>query len=201
MGNVGPYEAAAYCNWLGQEEGIPEEQRCYEITGNQIKLKTSYLSLSGYRLPTEAETEYATRAGAVTARYFGETEELLPKYAWYVRNSQGKTWPVGSLKPNDLGFFDMHGNVWTWCQESYKPYPQGEEPSDDEEDNELAIFATRGRVLRGGSFFNPASDGRSASRVSNQPTNRHNRDGFRLARTLPLEGFTALPPPPERGRK
>ena len=80
------------------------------------------MSLTGYRLPTEAEMEYATRAGAMTSRYFGETEDLLPKYAWYTKNSQEKTWPVGSLKPNDLGLFDVQGNVYTWCQERYKGY-------------------------------------------------------------------------------
>ena len=120
------YQAAAYCNWLSKEEGIPEDQWCYEIKDGQVtKLKANYLSLTGYRLPTEAEMEFATRAGALTSRYFGETEDLLPKYAWYTKNSQEKTWPVGSLKPNDLGLFDVQGNVYTWCQESYKAYPQG----------------------------------------------------------------------------
>ena len=90
------------------------------------KLKENYLSLTGYRLPTEAEMEYATRAGAVTSRYYGETEELLAKYAWYRRTRRRQTWPVGSLKPNDLGLFDVQGNVFTWCQESYKDYPAGE---------------------------------------------------------------------------
>ena len=95
--------AAKYCNWLSKEEGISQDQWCYEINGDEIKLKASYLSLTGYRLPTESEMEYATRAGAVTSWYFGGTDELLPKYAWYNKNSQEKTWPVGSLKPNDLG--------------------------------------------------------------------------------------------------
>ncbi len=120
------YQAAAYCNWLSKEEGIAEDQWCYEIKGQVTKLKENYLSLTGYRLPTEAEMEYATRAGALTSRYYGETEELLPKYAWYQKNSQERTWPVGSLKPNDLGLFDVQGNVFTWCQESYKAYPAGE---------------------------------------------------------------------------
>ena len=94
------------------------------------------MSLTGYRLPTEAEMEYATRAGALTSRYYGETEELLPKYAWYNKNSQERTWPVGSLKPNDLGLFDVQGNVYTWCQESFKAISSEKErkSAEDKED-------------------------------------------------------------------
>jgi formylglycine-generating enzyme required for sulfatase activity len=146
-------------------------------------LKENYLSLSGYRLPTEAEMEYATRAGALTSRYFGETEELLPKYAWYSKNSKERTWPVGSLKPNDLGLFDVQGNVYTWCQESYKPYPQGEEVSEDKEDV-LTIISTSSRVLRGGSFCNQASFVRSSYRNYLVPTFRNTDFGFRVARTF-----------------
>ncbi len=192
------YQAAAYCNWLSKEEGIDEKEWCYEIKGKVTKLKENYLSLSGYRLPTEAEMEYATRAGAVTSRYFGETEELLPKYAWYTKNSKEQTWPVGSLKPNDLGLFDVQGNVFTWCQESYKAYPtgKGEEAAEDKED-ELVISPTQSRVLRGGSFHNLASNVRSAYRINIVPTIRSYNNGFRLARTLPLDPFTALPPTPK----
>jgi formylglycine-generating enzyme required for sulfatase activity len=131
------HQAAAYCNWLSKQEGIDEEQWCYEIKDGQVtKLKANYLSRTGYRLPTEAEVEYATRAGALTSRYYGETEELLPKYAWYITNSQDKTWPVGNLKPNDLGLFDMQGNATTWCQDRYESSPsgRGEELGEDKED-------------------------------------------------------------------
>src|ERR1019366_8759032 len=126
-----------------------------------------------------------TRAGAVTSRYFGETDELLAKYAWYNKNSQEKTWPVGSLKPNDLGLFDVQGNVYTWCQERYKGYPkgQGEEPEDDKEDI-LGINNLNSRVLRGGSFRFQASVVRSADRSDNVPTFRGNDIGFRPARTF-----------------
>jgi formylglycine-generating enzyme required for sulfatase activity len=177
------YQAVAYCNWLSKEEGIPEDQWCYEIKGNATKLKEKYLSLTGYRLPTEAEMEYATRAGALTSRYYGETEELLSKYAWYNKNSQERTWPVGSLKPNDLGLFDVQGNVFTWCQESFKGYPQGEEVSEDKEDV-LTIVSTNSRVLRGGSFLLHASNVRSSLRDLNVPSVRYDNLGFRLARTF-----------------
>jgi formylglycine-generating enzyme required for sulfatase activity len=179
------HQAAAYCNWLSKEEGIEEAQWCYEIKDGQvIRLKANYLSLTGYRLPTEAEMEYATRAGALTSRYYGEAEDLLPKYAWYWNNSQEKTWPVGSLKPNDFGLFDIQGNTFTWCQERYMDYPsnQGEEVEDKEDifsfDNQYS------RVLRGGSFFYHASKVRSASRSSDGPAIRDDRFGFRPARTF-----------------
>jgi eukaryotic-like serine/threonine-protein kinase len=177
-------QAAAYCNWLSKEEGIPEEQWCYEIKGNVVKLKEKYLSLSGYRLPTEAEMEYATRAGALTSRYYGETEELLPKYAWYNKNSQERTWPVGSLKPNDLGLFDVQGNVFTWCQERYKAYPIGKGDEAEDQEDGLVVISTDSRVLRGGSFANQASSVRSARRNVTVPTNRDNLFGFRPARTF-----------------
>ncbi len=207
IGGVTWYRAAAYCNWLSEHEGIPKEQWCYEPNkdgnyDNGMKMAPNYLKLTGYRLPTEAEMEYATRAGAVTARYFGETDNLLPNFAWYQKNSQQMTSPVGSLKPNDLGLFDVQGNVDTWCQESYKDYQSGKEGEvvEDREDD-LVILSTRSRVLRGGSFVDPASLMRSANRNLYVPTDPVVNFGFRLARTLPLGSLTALPPTPERRRK
>jgi formylglycine-generating enzyme required for sulfatase activity len=213
IGGVSWHEAAAYCNWLSKEEGIPEAQWCYEIPGEQpggvspgslqkMKLKAKYLSLLGYRLPTEAEVEYATRAGALTSRHYGETEELLPKYAWYAKNSQERMWPVGSLKPNDLGLFDVLGNVYVWCQERYKEYPagKGDEAVEDQEDG-LVVTSTERRVLRGGSVAYQASLVRSATRDNDVPRSRSYIIGFRLARTLSLGSLTALPPTAEGGRK
>jgi formylglycine-generating enzyme required for sulfatase activity len=218
------YQAVAYCNWLSQQEGLPESEWCYEplvdrkaiaaladssagllagsfgplvATGGLVsrridpgyragmKLAQNYLQRRGYRLPTGAEWEYACRAGAVTSRYYGETEELLEKYAWCVKNGQERTWPVGSKKPNDLGLFDMHGNVWTWCQERFKNYSQGmgEKAIEDKEDN-LSIKIQEGRVLRGGSFADLAVYVRSAARSGNVPGARNSPVGFRPARTF-----------------
>jgi formylglycine-generating enzyme required for sulfatase activity len=215
------YTAAAYCNWLSQQEGIPEEHWCYETNARQLSqekvrvgvslllpqdplgraastsfflvdrhpqvtaLKQNCLGLRGYRLPLEAEVEYACRAGAVTSRYYGETAELLAQYGWYVQNSKDRSWPVGLKKPNDLGFFDLHGNVWTWCQEGFWDYttPKGGEIIEDKDDYER-IIPTIDRVLRGGSFINHAVNVRSAYRLWNVPTNRFTYVGLRPARTF-----------------
>jgi formylglycine-generating enzyme required for sulfatase activity len=213
------HRAAAYCNWLSEQEGIPPEQWCYETNAELLSrekvsvsvmlllqrhplvaagtssyfvvdrrpgvtaLRKNYLSLTGYRLPREAEWEYACRAGAVTSRYYGETEELLPKYAWYLKNSQEKWWPVGGLKPNDLGLFDMQGNVLTWCQGIHKSYPRGEEPVEDKEDIDGINFQYD-CVMRGGSFVLRASVVRSAFRYNVQPTGGFTEFGFRPARTF-----------------
>jgi formylglycine-generating enzyme required for sulfatase activity len=180
------HQAAAYCNWLSKEEGIDEAQWCYEIKDGQVaKLKANYLSRTGYRLPTEAEVEYATRARALTSRYYGETEELLPKYAWYDKSSQEGTWPAGGLKPNDFGLFDVQGNVYTWCQERYLRYPPGggEKPGEDKEDID-SINIQESRVLRGGSFDSRASNVRSASRFDGVLAVSVSGVGFRPARTF-----------------
>ena len=184
------YTAAAYCNWLSEQEGIPREQWCYLPNKegkfeDGMSLSPNYLNLAGYRLPTEAEMEYATRAGALTSRYFGESDELLPQYAWYTRNSNEKPWPVGSLKPNDLGLFDVQGNAFTWCQESYKEYSpdKGDEAAEDREDAGV-VKSTNRRVLRGGSFNDPASLLRLSNRALNVPPFQNYRYGFRAARTF-----------------
>ncbi|MCI0463375.1 MAG: SUMF1/EgtB/PvdO family nonheme iron enzyme, partial [Gemmataceae bacterium] len=130
MINVQWYVAAQYCRWLSELEGIPEAEMCYPPIAvieeskarlTPLKLPADYLSRKGYRLPTEAEWEYACRAGTQTSRYYGETEMLVGAYGWYLDNARGRAWPVGQKRPNDFGLFDMYGNVWQWCQESARP--------------------------------------------------------------------------------
>jgi formylglycine-generating enzyme required for sulfatase activity len=138
-------------------------------------------------LPTEAEWEYACRAESVTSWYYGESEELIGKYAWYAQNSGDRGWPVGKKKPNDFGLFEMHGNVWNWCQDRYKDHPRGagDRVFNDNEDG-LEINPEEGRILRAGSFRNVARSARSSNRNFFVPTLRFNLVGFRVARTMPV---------------
>jgi hypothetical protein len=183
------YEAAAYCNWLSLKEGLPQQEWCYEPNASGqyaegMKPAADFLSRTGYRLPTEAEWEYACRAGAVTSRYYGETRELLPKYAWYQENSKERTWPVGSLQPNEFGLFDMQGNVWQWCQGAYADYRLPEGGGAVEDLVEAAAATDKiSRVLRGGSFLARPSSVRSANRGRDLPVIRSTVTGFRVART------------------
>jgi formylglycine-generating enzyme required for sulfatase activity len=128
MNDLSWYDAAAYCNWLSKQEEIPEDQWCYAPNEKGeyaagMRVVAGYLGKTGYRLPTEAEREYACRAGSETPWYFGAGRDLLGKYAWFSGNSVDQSHPVGTLRPNDLGMFDLHGNVNEWCQDSYIEWP------------------------------------------------------------------------------
>jgi serine/threonine protein kinase/formylglycine-generating enzyme required for sulfatase activity/Tfp pilus assembly protein PilF len=173
-------EAAAYCNWLSAQEGIPEKEWCYT---SALTPKANYFSLSGYRLPTEAEWEYACRAGAVTKSYFGEATDLLGEYSWYLANSNDCSSPVGRKKPNDFGLFDMHGNVYSWCQDTFADnYPKVKGASKTESD--MAISNVIGaRSARGGSFNSSELNLRSAYRYWS-PSLNNPEIGFRVARTI-----------------
>jgi formylglycine-generating enzyme required for sulfatase activity/WD40 repeat protein/tetratricopeptide (TPR) repeat protein/tRNA A-37 threonylcarbamoyl transferase component Bud32 len=190
------YDAAAYCNWLSEQEGIPRDQWCYEPNAEGqyaqgMKLAANYLQCTGYRLPTEAEWEFACRAGAVTRYSFGESDDLLERYGWYQKIGQNKMWPVGSLKPNDLGLFDMHGNGWEWCQDAIKPYRSSQDGKAVEAVEEsAAINNSSNRAPRGGGWNDAAPVLRSAQRWGTTPAlSRQNNLGFRPVRTLPFSAF------------
>ena len=189
--------AAAYCNDLSRREGIPAEQWCYESAasdyGNEMRTKKQILSLNGYRLPTEAEIEYATRAGAVTERFYGDSIDLLPRYAWYASNSDGMTWPCGTLKPNDLGLFDVIGNVLQWSQSIYHADPRQraqfalvmDDVENEPETADHESFSNVFRAQRGGSFLHSRWESRSAARtLYSLMTDSTDFFGFRVARTI-----------------
>jgi formylglycine-generating enzyme required for sulfatase activity/tRNA A-37 threonylcarbamoyl transferase component Bud32 len=191
MIDVSWYDAAAYCNWLSDQEGIAKAQWCYVPNdrgayGVGMRLAADYLHREGYRLPTEAEWEYACRAGAVTRRHYGDADELLGEYAWYNKTAGEAAHSAGLLKPNDLGLFDLYGNAWEWTQDPALVYrwPGGNKYKEDIEFN-LDIQDGESRLLRGGAFDNPTAGVRSADRDSNRPGDVNNAAGFRVARTYP----------------
>ena len=136
----------------------------------------------GYRLPTEAEWEYACRAGTTTAYSFGD--KITPKDANYKDSEIGKPVAVGIYKPNEFGLYDMHGNVWEWCEDRYDRFLPADYPAGAVTDPKGA--ATGGyRVLRGGSFYGNAWDARSSRRLKQLLTDPSESVtvGLRLART------------------
>jgi formylglycine-generating enzyme required for sulfatase activity len=188
MNGITWYEAAAYCNWLSRQENLTE---CYEPTpegeyAEGMKIVNDFLDRPGYRLPTESEWEYACRAGALTSRSFGGSVALLGTYAWYAQNSQEHARPCGRLQPNDLGLFDMLGNLYEWCQDPYESYPRGFHDDRGDNINKISLISDKPpRLLRGGSFYNRVGYVRSAGRGRNVPSNRNINNGFRPARTYP----------------
>jgi formylglycine-generating enzyme required for sulfatase activity len=181
MNSAAWYDAIGYCNWLSKQEGIPPDQWCYtpNAKGEYAEgagTRADFLKLRGYRLPTEAEWECACRAGTTSTRYFGSPLELLPHYAYSKLNSRNRAWPVGSLKPNDFGLFDMLGNVAEWCQDLHRPYPNAESFPD------VGL-----REQRGCAFGDTPEILRSGRRAANYPIIDAGNTGIRVARTLPQE--------------
>jgi formylglycine-generating enzyme required for sulfatase activity len=163
--------------WWGGAN-LPVEQVSWEDAQEFIKKLNKMENTDKYRLPTEAEWEYASRADSKERWSFGDDEAKLEEYAWYSKNSQDKTHPVGQRKPNAWGLYDMHGNVWEWVQDRYGDYPAG--PVTDP----TGSASGKRRVLRGGSWSYNAGFTRSAFRNYFNPGFRYNDVGFRVARAL-----------------
>jgi len=168
------YDSVAYANELSQKDGLTP---AYIINGTNV---TWIKSANGWRLPTEAEWEYAALGGpqsqglAVNAVYAGSSE--IGNVAWYSGNSGSKTHQVATKAPNALGLYDMAGNVWEWTNDWYGSYGRG-----GQTDPTGAASGTK-RVYRGGSWINNASYARSAIRIIYSPDNRYIYLGFRLVR-------------------
>ena len=149
-----------------------------------MSIPADVLERTGYRLPTEAEWEYACRAGAVTSRYYGHSLDLLKAYARYQANSKEHAWTCGSLFPNDLGLFDMLGNMDEWCQDSWNASKSAKKGIyNDSISISESIVEKNPRLLRGGTFDNRPAFVRSAYRYWVAPSNRFANFGFRPSRT------------------
>jgi formylglycine-generating enzyme required for sulfatase activity len=153
---------------------LPVDRVSYKDIEGFIQKLNKIDKAAKYRLPTEAEWEYACRAGSKTAFCFGDEASRLGEYAWYKGNAGDQTHPVGKKKRNAWGLYDMHGNVWEWCQDWFGDYPSASVTDPGGPPSGSAC------VMRGGSWFYRAEYCRSAERGSNPPNLRNNRIGFRL---------------------
>jgi formylglycine-generating enzyme required for sulfatase activity len=155
----------------------PVETVSWEDCQRFIGRLNEYEGRGIYRLPTEAEWEYVCRAGSETAYCFGNDENQLGEYAWYEVNSGHQTHGVGKKKPNAWGLYDLHGNVWEWCQDWLGYFP--EEPATDPAGPPSGSH----RVRRGGGWLYGAQRCRSAHRYGSAPGNRLDDVGLRLLRS------------------
>lgn len=175
------YEAVEYCNRLSELEGL---EPCYSGSGDDVVCD---FTLNGYRLPTEAEWEYACRAGTEGDFYSGTIthqgswplDSALNLAGWYKGNANGHVHPVREKQPNAFGLYDMHGNVWEWCWDHYDPAYYKFSPSTDP----VGPATGSSRVLRGGSWNHDAVYSRSSFRSHNIYNNRNEDIGFRIVRT------------------
>jgi formylglycine-generating enzyme required for sulfatase activity len=175
-------DAVEFCNRLSEQEGLTPAYNIIEGgTWNSPTLEVEWNhDANGYRLPTEAEWEYACRAGTTTRYNTGDDATALAEAAWYLENADGATHPVGTKKPNPWGLYDMHGNVWEYCWDRAPDvFSYTSEAQTDPEGG-----LTHGsRIVRGGAFNNNAAFQSSARRSYNAITARGQNFGLRLARS------------------
>jgi len=177
--NVTWYDAVEFCNKLSAAEGLTSVYTIsgrtpasgYPITSAAV---TANWNANGYRLPTEAEWEYACRAGTTTVYYTGDT--ISDNTGWYTSNSNNRSHEVGLKPPNAWGLHDMHGNVCEWCWDWYGSYASGAQT------DPRGAASDYDRVRRGGSWASDAQRLRSAYRLNNGPSNRYEIIGFRVVR-------------------
>ncbi|MFM7277235.1 MAG: formylglycine-generating enzyme family protein, partial [Microcystis aeruginosa] len=161
--------------------------------------KLSKLTGKNYRLPTKAEWEYACRAGTETRFSFGDDESQLGDYAWFSGNSNNTTHPVGQKRPNPWGIYDMHGNVWEWCADSYHE-SYADKPENIKKNGSIAwldsnIITNKSSIpLRGGSWFHIPVKCRSVSRDRYVADDYFNDIGFRVVCDLPQSVISWEPP-------
>ena len=166
--NVSWYDAVEFCNKKSKDDGLDP---CYFCSGENIECN---LTANGYRLPTEMEWEYAAKGGNQSKGYTYSGSNNINEVAWYITNSRRTTHSVGTKLPNELGLYDITGNVFEWCNDwcgAYKTNPTG-------------VTTGSYRVFRGGSWSSSATGCRVANRSFIAPSYSFSYIGFRLARSL-----------------
>ncbi len=186
--SVSWFEAAAYCRWLGEQDWLPESQQCYP-PGDRIRdgmrLPEGYETKSGYRLPTEAEWEFACRGGLADSRWFGYDPDRLDDYAWTARNSDYRLQPVERRLCNDYGLFDMLGNGMEWCHSPPRPNRDSiYGPIRDPGVEILQIGSSLPMQTRGGAVLYQPLDARASQRDEHRASYRDVYLSFRICRTI-----------------
>ena len=168
----------------GSNPAVFKEGDDYPVEGVSWDDVQSFLKRlgNGYRLPTEAEWEFAARGGTTTDFFHEEKSGKTGEYAWFIGNADEKTHPVGKKLPNPYGLYDIYGNVWEWCEDDWHDSYDG---APDDGRAWTGITRTTERVIRGGSFNFDEISCRSTDRGRNPSQFRLPDGGFRLAKTLP----------------
>lgn len=163
---------------IGAKVGLGDDYPAYYISWNDVQAfitKLNAMSGQNFRMPTEAEWEFAAKGGNQSHGYIYSGSDTADDVAWYKGNSGGKTHPVGTKQPNELGIYDMTGNVSEWCSDFHAPY------TDADATDPTGPSTASGHVIRGGNWDFVNSNCRAVSRNSIDPTFRFDYIGFRLA--------------------
>jgi formylglycine-generating enzyme required for sulfatase activity len=176
--NVTWYDATEYCNWLSERAELTP---CY--SGRRIATECDF-SADGYRLPTEAEWEYAALGGPRSQGYVYAGSNDSDEAVWSEENAGGQPHPVGQKAPNELGLYDMSGNFWEWCWDWYdKDYYASSPPDDPRGPDAPTNRMSADKARRGGSWYHEVAFSRITSRSGDMAHYRSSATGFRLVRT------------------
>jgi eukaryotic-like serine/threonine-protein kinase len=188
IGSLDYFDAARYCRWLGEKEGLPEEEQCYpsvEKIKPGMELPADFLTRKGYRLPLREEWEIACSSGVNTKFYWGGDVGASEQYGWFQVNSSDQMHPVGRLMPNRLGLFDLQGNAYEWTASpeiSYPAFSVGDSVLVNQHPTKVAEGG-RG-VLKGGEFVSNPIEHSMGARWGHSYLQTWPASGFRLARTI-----------------